>query len=218
MNSDDLFDRLVRKQASHELLASDSAVSEPVQRRVYSLFGVIKKKRHKTDESDLMAWQEEGIEIPLNLVIFGAFLQGVALPLAEDPEVRSEMLGDLGACFYAGSKLLGFRDNGMECVYLPFAVGHDDRANCLRDTPRFHIMLDSALTTAQRWASREAVVGGAQAVTFDVPWSTGDDKKLTVLEYFLSLVFAGITIVTGDEERLEQIDFEIEMRRAFGKQ
>jgi len=215
MDSDDLFDRLVRKQAGREISASSEELTDDLKSRLTQLFSDAKQRGSKATKEDLAGWQAAGIELPISLVIFGAFLQGIPMPVADDPEIKTEALGDLGACFYAGPKLFAFHDEMDGLVYMPpplIAPGWSDR---IEACPRFNTFLGTVMTIALNWAGCSPGISDDDEKTleFDGQWA-GEEPK-TILDYFVRMIFENRTIVVGTH-RLEQIEFEIQMRQAFG--
>jgi len=214
MSSDDMFDRLVRKQADRELEATREELTDSLKTRLTQLFSVVRDKGAKATDEDLKGWQAAGTEVPISLVIFGAFLQGIPLPEVNDPEIHTKALGNLGACLNAGPKLFGFYDEITGVTHLP--MGDQNWSNRISECPRFAMFYSTLMAQASRWAgcTPAASETGEKSLVFDGLWAGGEPK--TIIEYFMRMVFENRTIVIGTK-RLEQIEFEIEMRKAFGK-
>jgi hypothetical protein len=220
-STDDLFDQLARKQAGNELQAGEEALSEKASNALATLFKELRVKGKEFDAYDLSAAEKQlGSEIQPSLAILAGFLKGIPLPLIEDPEVSSESLGELGVCLMAGPKLFGFNDSVDGITYMPpsFEKLPEDWAHRLDDAHRFRTFLVTMINKSQAWENSFASeVSGEQdaiCVAFGDPWAGTPPK--TMLDQFMRHAFGGAKIVFG-MKKLETIQFEREMRKAFGK-
>ena len=209
MDSDDLFNRLVRKQAGREMKsAGETEITDALKRRVYGLFKAVKEKGNETRESDLAPWQEFGMEIPVSCVLFAGFLRGIDFPLVDDPEISVSALGDFGTCLMAGPNLIGFRDKANGEVLL------DNREGTGGDCPRFATFMAEMRKVLLNWEGVNLERdGNKEEYTFEGSW-VGRAPK-TLLEYFVRVAFENVSMHV-DQERWEKLEFEIEMRKAFG--
>lgn len=224
-SEDDLFAQLSGKQAYREYNAvSEDPVTDAKKIKLHMLFESIKNRGSKLEDNDLTAWtRESGMFIPSCLIIFGAFIKGTPLPLIGDPEISSEPLGDLGACLLVGSKLFGFYDASAGIVHLPSGRGlQDDWSDRVNECARFNTFYGQLMVTAHNWEGCHSTLGEEEKgdgqpviVEFEGEWAGEQPKNM--LELFMRKAFAGAKIEYGIQ-RLEQIEFEREMRKAFGKQ
>lgn len=219
--SDNLFDRLVQKQAMREAQqVNESELTKAASSALDGLFNTLHERKEEVQAEDLAKFQRV-LDLPTSLIIFGAFLQGIPTPLLDDPEVQAESLGELGVCLYTDSKLFGFRDAGTEVVHLPhntLAAGPwSERINaCVR----FIMVAGQCMKAALEWDGCHSNLGEDHGdghpveFVFDGPWA-GPDAK-TVMGQFVKLMFSNVHMEFGIT-RLEAIDFEVEMRKAFKK-
>jgi hypothetical protein len=215
-DTDSLFDRLVQKQAGRELeQAGEEGLTDDLINSMSALFQELKAKGKAFDEEMLNAYRKEGVTIPVELAIMAGFLQGIALPLLATDEVKTDSLGELGICLYANAQLFSFWDASEKCVCNP-PVGHEWWSR-LTSCQRFSVQFGRFMKEAFSWeaCSSSMEKGGLAAieVTWDGLW-VGERAK-TQLQYWARLGCQKAKLV-HNMARLEQIEFELQMRKSFG--
>ena len=219
-DNDDLFNRLVSKQAGREInQASSEKATDATRASANALFTLMKSKGKDFEESDLLIYKRLGIEISSELAMLAGLFQGFALPLLETSEVKTEPLGELGVCLYTDAQLFAFRDAVDGVVYIP--PQGNEWWNRTTNCTRFQLILQSFMHWAFRWTAIEydwaEDVGDGQPLI--VKWGgiwVGDPAK-SVIEHWSRLGVQNSTLNNNDMEKMEKVEFEIQMRRAFGK-
>lgn len=223
-DSDDLFNQLAGKHAHQEFEAVNSdPVTEAKKNHVNQLFEMIKDRGSKFEDHDLSLWKHvSDMRVSSCMVLFAAFLKGIPLPLVDDPEISTEPLGDLGACLMAGSKLFGFYDAATGIVHIPSGRGLDnDWENRIDDCTSFLVSYNNIMPAAHKWEGCHTSLGAEEhddgqpvLVEFEGEWCGPTPKNMG--EVLIRKMFSNVKIQYGTA-RLAQIEFEREMRKAFGK-
>ena len=214
MDLDDVFNQLTSKRVTQEM--SELQDADGVARQIPLVNKLLESLCPQFGEIDLERWQRSSRDTPEvspELVAVLAFVKGVHLPLMDEvASLRSERLGELGICLHVGPQLFALNSQADGVLYLKHTppAGIDIRV---------YAVLQAVLKTAHEWAgcTREQAEDGGdgKTFTFDGAWVGGDPK--TVLEHMVRTVFAGTTLKYDDAACFEKLEFEISMRKAFGK-
>lgn len=209
---DEFFDRLASKQVGKELERAEEALSPAIKANVNSLWQTIKSKGEDFDERDLLLYDNMGVSISPELAIIGGLMQGIALPLLATSEVRTESLGELGVCLFAGTQLVFFRDAGDGVVYGP--PNGTEMAEKLANCSRFAMVFHTAMMKACAWSGCHATLDNEGTFEWDGAW-VGAPMK-TTLDQWIRLTFQQ-SKMTRSKEKLESMEFAWAMRQEMEK-
>ena len=218
-NMDSLFDRLVQKQAGQEIeRAEEEGLTDATITQLNTLFQELKAKGQEFDEGRYDAYHKDGVNIPQELVILAGFMQGIALPLLATDEVKTESLGGLGVCLYANAQLFypkgkpfAFWDSVDKCACLP-SLDDDERWSRMHKCQRASIQYFYFMSIAAAWEAWHGKQPDG-SVSWDGLWVGARAK--TQLAYWVRLGCQKSKLV-HNSAKLEQIEFELEMRKSFG--
>lgn len=206
---DDLFEHLASKQADNELAKSEETLNDATKANLNALWQSVKSMKEEFGERDLLVYQNMDLPISAELVMVAGLMQGIALPLLETSEAKTESLGELGVCLFTGTQLFSFWDAASHTVHMPSTrdARWDNKQN------RFYTIVSRYLQLACRWEGN--ISGGTnEDGTVNVEWDGiwAGAGATNVLEYWVHLTCQQAKM-TSQLERLEQIEFSIEMRR-----
>lgn len=211
-DSMDLFTRLVAKQADKEMReVSELPASAERKSLIGALITEIKERGLEMTHSDLVKYQQLGI--PPEEVLFAGFIKGVAMPEMDLAEANTEPIGELGVCLNVDSQFFAFHDASDGTVYLP---GEQKVQELAVTGTRFLVMACACIKELLTWSGAHGERDGDKVVVKTEGAWYGDPAE-NVHAQFVRYMFADCTIVYGDEKKLGDITFEIEMRRSMGK-
>lgn len=211
---DGLFDRFVDKQAQREAESLDEQkVTDNKRAQLHKLFASLSVRGPSLTNEHLDLFAEE-VEIHLSstTLIFAGFLRGVHMGKMEDPEIRTEVLGDRGVCLLAGSSLFGFHDYADGVAYIPPASELGFTGPTISNTARFTRMYDLHCKAAREWGA--VLEATKKKVKFDGMWAAAG-KQNTMAKVLAAAIFSSVCMDHEVKDKLESVTFDRSMRKAM---
>ena len=208
----DLFTHLVAKQADKEMRElTDLPASDARKNLIGALITEIKERGPEMTPMDLAKYQQLGI--PTEAVLFAGFIKGVAMPEMDLAEANTEPIGELGVCLFVDSQFFAFHDASDGTVYLP---GEQKVQELAVTGTRFLVVVCQCIKELFSWDGAHGERDGEKVrVKTEGAWYGKPAEN--VHSQFVRYMFSDRTIVYGDEKKLGDVAFEIEMRRSMGK-